>query len=67
MYKRQLYVYLLLEFQSDVDPWMAVRLLVYVGLLYQDLIRAGCLTPDGCLPPVLGQRRPRLRLSLIHI
>ena len=32
------YVYLLLEFQSEVDPWMAVRLLVYVGLLYQDLI-----------------------------
>ena len=48
-----LYIYLLLEFQSDVDPWMAVRLLVYVGLLYQDLIRAGRLTPDGRLPPVL--------------
>lgn len=34
---RWLYVYLLLEFQSEVDPFMAVRLLVYVGLLYQDL------------------------------
>lgn len=30
---RWLYVYLLLEFQSDVDRFMAVRLLVYVGLL----------------------------------
>lgn len=29
-----LYVYLLLEFQSKVDPFMALRLLVYLGLLY---------------------------------
>jgi hypothetical protein len=50
---RWLYVYLLLEFQSAVDPFMAVRLLVYVGLLYQDLIRAKQLTPEGRLPPVL--------------
>ena len=50
---RWLYVYLLLEFQSDVDLFMAVRLLVYVGLLYQDLIRAKQLTEDGRLPPVL--------------
>lgn len=47
------YVYLLLEFKSEVDPWMAVRLLVYVGLLYQDLIRAGQGAADGRLPPVL--------------
>src|SRR3954451_12827058 len=32
------YVYLLLEFQSSVEPFMAVRVLTYVGLLYQDLI-----------------------------
>lgn len=50
---RWLYVYLLLEFQSAVDPFMAVRLLAYVGLLYQDLIRAKQLTPEGRLPPVL--------------
>ena len=42
---RWLYVYLLLEFQSEVDPFMAVRLLVYVGLLYQDLIRAKQFSP----------------------
>lgn len=35
-----LYVYLLLEFQSKPDPYMAVRLLTYVGLLYQDLIKS---------------------------
>lgn len=51
--ERWLYVYLLLEFQSGVDPFMAVRMLVYVGLLYQDLIRAGQRTPAGRLPPVL--------------
>ena len=50
---RWLYVYLLLEFQASVDPFMALRILVYVGLLYQDLIRADELTPDGRLPPVL--------------
>jgi hypothetical protein len=50
---RWLYVYLLLEFQSDVDPFMAVRLLVYVGMLYQDLIRTKQLTEEGQLPPVL--------------
>ena len=33
------YLYLLLEFQSRTDPWMAVRVMVYVGLLYQHLIR----------------------------
>ena len=46
------YLYLLLEFQSRPDPWMAVRVMVYVGLLYQHLIREGRLTPNGKLPPV---------------
>jgi putative YhgA-like transposase len=50
---RWLYVYLLLEFQSTVDPFMAVRMMTYLGLLYEDLIRRGHLTPDGLLPPVL--------------
>jgi predicted transposase/invertase (TIGR01784 family) len=48
-----LYVYLLIEFQSTVDRFMAVRVLAYLGLLYQDLIRTGQLTADGRLPPVL--------------
>ena len=48
-----MYVYILLEFQSTIDRFMAVRMLVYLGLLYQDLIRAGQLTADGRLPPVL--------------
>jgi hypothetical protein len=58
-----LYVYLLIEFQSSVDRHMAVRLLVYVGLLYQDLIARGEGLIDGRLPPVVpivlynGERR----------
>lgn len=48
-----LYVYLLLEFQSTVDKYMAVRVMSYLGLLYQDLIRQKNLTPNGKLPPVL--------------
>ncbi len=43
-----LYVYLLLEFQRTVDAHMAVRLLTYLGLLYQDLLKSG----------VVGQRLP---------
>ena len=50
---RWLYLYLVLEFQARVDPFMAVRLLTYIGLLYQDLIRQGATTPTGRLPPVL--------------
>ncbi len=41
---RWLYVYLLLEFQATVDSFMALRILVYVGLLYQDLLRENKLT-----------------------
>jgi len=47
-----LYIYLLLEFQSAVDPWMALRILVYTGLLYQDLIRKGEVGRGEKLPAV---------------
>lgn len=47
-----LYVYLLIEFQSTVDPWMALRVMVYVGLLYQDLVKSGCVKRGERLPPV---------------
>ena len=48
-----LYVFILLEFQSTVDPFMAVRILVYVGLLWQDIIRTQDLKAGDLLPPVL--------------
>nr|WP_315400715.1 Rpn family recombination-promoting nuclease/putative transposase [uncultured Duganella sp.] len=47
-----IYVYLLLEFQSRSDPWMALRMQVYVGLLYQDLVRRRELPQPYQLPPV---------------
>jgi hypothetical protein len=47
------YLYLLIEFQSSVDPYMALRIMVYVGLLYQDLVKRGEALVDGRLPPVL--------------
>jgi len=31
-----LYVHLLLEFQSGIDRWMAVRIQTYLGLFYQE-------------------------------
>ena len=58
-----LYVYLLLEFQSTVDHFMSVRILGYLALLYQDLIRTEKLGKNNLLPPVLplvlynGERR----------
>ncbi|QEA40833.1 Rpn family recombination-promoting nuclease/putative transposase [Pistricoccus aurantiacus] len=48
-----LYVYLLIEFQSTVDAFMALRIMTYVGLLYQDLVKQKKLTQSGKLPPVL--------------
>ena len=48
-----LYVYLLLEFQSSSYHFMAVRLLTYVGLLLEQIIRAEKLKPGDALPVVL--------------
>lgn len=50
--ERWLWVYLVLEFQSEPDPWMALRMMVYVGLLAQNLVREGELA-EGRLPPIL--------------
>ena len=50
---RWLYLVLLLEFQSNVDRSMAVRMLTYTGLLYQRLIDEGVLREHDALPPVL--------------
>ena len=44
-----LYLLVMLEFQSTTDRFMAVRVLVYTGLPYQDLIRRGRWTRRvGC-------------------
>jgi predicted transposase YdaD len=46
------YLLLLLEFQSTQDRWMALRVMVYAGLLWQHIIKEKRLTADGRLPPI---------------
>jgi hypothetical protein len=46
-------VYLLVEFQSRVERFMAVRLMSYVSALYLDLIDRGELAPGRRLPLVI--------------
>ena len=48
-----MYVLVLLEFQSTNDATMALRILEYTAMLYGELVREGALGPDGLLPPVL--------------
>ncbi len=48
-----LILYLLFEFQSDVDRWMVVRTQVYQGLLWQSLIDERELRGGDRLPPLL--------------
>ena len=65
-----IYFYLLLEFQSTSDRFMAVRLLTYVGLLLEEIIRTEKLKPEDRLPAVLplvlynGDRRWQAPLHL---
>ncbi|WP_144632532.1 Rpn family recombination-promoting nuclease/putative transposase [Bordetella genomosp. 13] len=48
-----LYVYVLLEFQSSVEPRMALRMMAYLALFYQDLVRQQAVGAGEVLPPVL--------------
>lgn len=47
------YLYLMIEFQSRNDPWMPLRTLVYQGLLWQRIVSEKMLTPGRGLPPLL--------------
>jgi hypothetical protein len=68
--ERWIYLYLLLEFQSTSDPFMAVRMLTYVGLLLEEIISKESLKPGDRLPAVLplvlhnGRSRWRAPLRL---
>jgi len=46
-------VYLLFEFQSEVERFMAVRVLTYVGLLHEDMIREQGHRAIDQLPAIL--------------
>jgi hypothetical protein len=47
------YLYLMLEFQSQIDWWMPIRIQVYAGLLWQQIIDERKLKAGDRLPPVL--------------
>jgi len=51
-----IYLIFLLELQSTVNKYMAVRLITYTGLIYEDLIKEGkkALLKDGSLPPIFS-------------
>jgi hypothetical protein len=51
--ERETWLYLLLEFQSTIDPFMAVRLLTYAGLLLEEILRKEKLKPGAEIPVVL--------------
>ncbi|MXY54782.1 MAG: Rpn family recombination-promoting nuclease/putative transposase [Gammaproteobacteria bacterium] len=68
------YVVLLIEFQSDVDATMPVRMLVYTGLLFQELLRQRQgLSEERMLPHVVplvvynGRRRWHAPLSVTEM
>ena len=48
-----IYLYLLFEFQSRIDWWMAVRAQIYQGLLWQQVIDERKLKAGERLPPLL--------------
>jgi hypothetical protein len=64
------YLLLLLEFQSTPYRWMALRVLVYASLLWQQLVNEKSLLADGRLPTILpvvlynGDRRWGAPLAL---
>ncbi|MCF8003474.1 MAG: Rpn family recombination-promoting nuclease/putative transposase [Chromatiaceae bacterium] len=49
----QLFLYLLIEFQSSVDPTMPLRMLHYVACFYQHLLKTKVTSPAQGLPPIL--------------
>jgi predicted transposase YdaD len=69
----EVYLYLLLEFQSTSDWWMAVRTQVYQGLLWQQVIQEKALNSPKRLPPVMllvlytGERRWRAPTELTDL
>lgn len=67
------YLYLLLEFQSTSYPFMAARMLTYVSLLIEEIIRKEKLKPGARIPVVLpvvlynGKRPWRAPLDLASL
>ncbi len=51
--QRWLYLVVLLEFQSRDEPRMALRILTYTSLLYEEMVRNGAVAASDLLPAVL--------------
>lgn len=47
------FILIMLEFQSSQDRWMALRVLAYTALLWEDLLKRDLIKADDKLPPVL--------------
>jgi predicted transposase YdaD len=58
-----LYVYLLIEFQSTADSFISLRLMSYVSLLSQDLIKSQKFKKRQKLPPVLHNGKKHWNVS----
>ena len=49
---QEVYLYILLEFQSAVDRTMPIRLMHYAACFYSELLKQKVITPGQGLPPV---------------
>jgi len=49
---QEVFLYILLEFQSAVDRTMPIRLMHYVACFYSELLKQKVVTPSQGLPPV---------------
>ncbi len=50
---RPIYLFLLIEFQSSVNQWMALRFLRYLAEFYQSLVAEGQTAPLPAVIPLL--------------
>lgn len=50
---QEVFLYILLEFQSAVDSSMPIRLMHYVACFYSELLKNKVITPGQGLPPIL--------------
>ena len=46
------YIYIMVEFQSSQHHWMALRILTYTALLWEELVKTGVVKTGDKLPPV---------------
>ncbi|WP_409525357.1 Rpn family recombination-promoting nuclease/putative transposase [Nitrincola sp. MINF-07-Sa-05] len=71
--RQQIFLYILLEFQSRIDYTMPIRLMHYVACFYDHLLKTRETTPRQGLPPILpivlynGTKRWRARQDIYEM